>query len=152
MQAAPHSSDAGGPRWRGSLPRRFRSSALRACGAGRLAIGFAGAARSVVDGDTPLPAHDPVVASSTRRLELSTIPVHDRDAVLLTDGGALHQLRVLVVVISMSALDRVCSIAERIRTRCRAIFAASTMNTGLWQRRAQISHFSKAVTASWSLI
>ena len=75
---------------RDGLPRRFRSSTLRACGAGRLAleqIPFARPSRPW--------ANPPNVCTrmSSRLQKLSTVPLHELDAVMCIDLGGQQHVR-----------------------------------------------------------
>ena len=56
---------------------------------------------------------------------------------------------VLVLVDSISPLDRPCSIAARIRGRCLTMLFCSFTKAGIRQRRAQLIHRSRVSTA-WS--
>src|SRR5664279_6406661 len=68
---------------RGGLPRRFRSSMLRACGAGRYALD-----RSLSEDFTALGEPPNVCTRMSSRLQkLSTVPLHELDAVMCTDLG-----------------------------------------------------------------
>ena len=65
------------------LPRRFRSSTLRACGAGGLPSN-----RSLSEGFTAVGVPPHVCTRMSSRLQkLSTVPLHELDAVMFTDVG-----------------------------------------------------------------
>ena len=69
------------------LPRRFRSSTLRACGAGRLALErFPQRGLQRTFGVPP----NVCTRMSSRRQELSTVPLHVLDAVVCTGPGGQH--------------------------------------------------------------
>jgi len=73
---------------RDGLPRRFRSSTLRACGAGRLAL-----ERSPQRGLQRTFGVPPNVCTrmSSPLQELSTVPLHVLDAVMCTGPGGQHE-------------------------------------------------------------
>lgn len=56
--------------------------------------------------------------------------------------------RILVLVDSINALDRLCSIAARIRARCLTMLLCSFTNAGMRQRRAQLIQRSRVSAAS----
>src|SRR5664279_1716231 len=70
---------------RDELPRRFRSSTLRACGAGGLALEQvpSSARTSTALGEPP----NVCTRMSSRLQKLSTVPLHELDAVMCTDLG-----------------------------------------------------------------
>ena len=68
---------------RDGLPRRFRSLALRACGAGRLALEQIPSKASTALGVPP----EVCTRMSARLQRLSTVPLYELDAVMCTDPG-----------------------------------------------------------------
>ena len=72
---------------RDGLPRRFRSTTLRACGAGRLALEQNPSARiSTALGEPP----NVRTRMSSRLQKLSAVPLYKLDAVMCTDLGGQH--------------------------------------------------------------
>src|SRR5680860_1004264 len=70
----------------------------------------------------------------------------------LNPNAILVIRRILVLVDSIRPLDRLCSIAARIRERCLTMLFCSFTNEGIRQRRAQLIHRSRASTAaSWGI-
>ena len=74
---------------REGLPRRFRSSTLRACGAGRLALERSLSEDFMVFGVTP----NVCTRMSSRLQKLSTVPLQVLDAVMCTGPGGQHHSR-----------------------------------------------------------
>src|SRR5664279_2715406 len=72
---------------RDGLPRRLRSSTLRACGAGSACPRTDPAARaSTASGESP----NVCTRLSSRLQKLSTVPLHGLDAVMCADPGGQH--------------------------------------------------------------